>query len=221
MAGSNGSPRLDARAHILFVPIAAVAIVLSTFGVALARPDHHVVVDEAAIRPVIAHLDAPSGPPEPHPGWAAWHQREEARAAWFRGVHDAQVRRQAEAAAAAAARARAEAAAAQERARSVPAPAKVTFTGSIPDLIRRIFGPAGEAAIRVANCESSLNPGAVSPGGGNHGLFQINNVHAGQFAAVTGRPWATGRYEAYANTVFAHWLYDRSGWGPWGCSWAA
>ena len=72
--------------------------------------------------------------------------------------------------------------------------------------------------VRIADCESSLNPGAMSAGGGNHGLFQINNVHAGSFAAVTGQSW-DARYDAYANAQFARYLYDQSGgWGPWACA---
>jgi hypothetical protein len=41
-------------------------------------------------------------------------------------------------------------------------------------------------------------------------------VHAGSFAAVTGRSW-DARYDAYANAQFARYLYDHSGWGPWAC----
>ena len=85
------------------------------------------------------------------------------------------------------------------------------------EIIHEVFGPDGDAAVSVADCESSLNPNAVSSGGGNHGLFQINNVHADDFASVTGRPWSD-RYDARANTVFAKWMFDRSGWGPWACS---
>lgn len=83
--------------------------------------------------------------------------------------------------------------------------------------IEDVFGPerAGEA-IAVATCESGLNPDAVSPGGGNHGLFQINNIHRANFEAVTGRPWDE-RYNPKWNTVYAKHLYDSSGWGPWTC----
>ena len=61
-----------------------------------------------------------------------------------------------------------------------------------------------------------MNPGAMSAGGGNHGLFQINNVHRSSFESVTGRPWADV-YDAGANAQFARHLYDRSGWDPWAC----
>ena len=82
--------------------------------------------------------------------------------------------------------------------------------------IQEVFGPEAEAATRVATCESGLDPGAVSAGGGNHGLFQINSVHAAQFEAVTGEPWSAV-YDAGKNAQFARWLYDSSGWGPWTC----
>jgi hypothetical protein len=70
--------------------------------------------------------------------------------------------------------------------------------------------------MRLAHCESTLNPGAVSPGGGNWGLFQINTVHRSSFEAVTGRPWSAV-LEADANAQFARWLFDQQGWAPWAC----
>ena len=82
--------------------------------------------------------------------------------------------------------------------------------------IDRVFGPAAGEATSVATCESGLDPNAVSPGGGNHGLFQINNVHRGTFEQVTGQPW-TAVYDPYFNAVFAKWLYDQQGWQPWTC----
>jgi hypothetical protein len=82
--------------------------------------------------------------------------------------------------------------------------------------IEQVFGRHAPAATRVAQCESSMNPEAVSPGGGNHGLFQINNVHRHEFTRVTGEPWSQ-RYSAYWNTVYAKYLYDRQGWRPWSC----
>jgi hypothetical protein len=83
--------------------------------------------------------------------------------------------------------------------------------------INNVFGARAGEATEVARCESGLDPAAVSPGGGNHGLFQINNVHAGTFERVTGEPWTTGRYHPFYNAVFAKWLYDQSGWRPWTC----
>jgi hypothetical protein len=86
----------------------------------------------------------------------------------------------------------------------------------VEDAIRLYFSNNAPAAMKVAKCESGLNPRAVSPGGGNHGLFQINNVHAKAFVTVTGRPWSD-RYDPYANSQYASWLFFHSGWGPWAC----
>jgi Lysozyme like domain len=82
--------------------------------------------------------------------------------------------------------------------------------------INDVFGPEAGAATRVAECESGMNPAAVSAGGGNHGLFQINSVHRGAFESLTGQPW-TAVYDAQWNTKFAKHLHDQAGWQPWTC----
>ncbi len=82
--------------------------------------------------------------------------------------------------------------------------------------INTIFGDRAPEATRVATCESTMNPGAVSPGGGNHGLFQINDVHRGTFEQVTGQQWGAV-YDPYWNTIYAKHLVDQSGWQPWAC----
>lgn len=90
-----------------------------------------------------------------------------------------------------------------------------------PDqIISAVFTENAQSAISVADCESSLDPSAVSPGGGNHGLFQINTVHRDDFEAVTGQPWSMV-LDPYWNTVYARHLYDDQGWRPWSCRWAA
>lgn len=81
--------------------------------------------------------------------------------------------------------------------------------------INDIFGGSAPAATRIATCESRMDPGAVSPTN-DHGLFQINAVHRGQFEAVTGQAWSQV-YDPYWNTVYAKWLYDQQGWSPWTC----
>ena len=89
------------------------------------------------------------------------------------------------------------------------------------DAITQAFGPIADQAMGVARCESHLDPNAVSRGGGNWGLFQINTVHRSSFESVTGQPWSNV-LDPYANAQFAAWLYNQSGgWGPWGCRWAA
>lgn len=94
-------------------------------------------------------------------------------------------------------------------------------TGDASAAIARWFGDRYDSAYRVADCESTLNPAAVSAGGGNWGLFQINTTHEATFEEVTGHPWADV-LDADVNAQFARWLYDQSGgWGPWACRWAA
>lgn len=82
--------------------------------------------------------------------------------------------------------------------------------------IGMVFGDHYHEAAAVAECESGLDPTARSAGGGNHGLFQINNVHRAAFEQVTGQPWSAV-YDPYWNAVYAKSLYDSSGWQPWRC----
>lgn len=93
-------------------------------------------------------------------------------------------------------------------------------TSVVEDEISQAFGPAAGSATGVARCESNLDPSAISRGGGNWGLFQINSVHAGDFEDVTGRPWSDV-LDAHWNAVYAKHLYDDQGWRPWACRWAA
>ena len=69
----------------------------------------------------------------------------------------------------------------------------------------------------IAACESRMTWDAVSPGGGNHGVFQINTVHRASFERVTGKAWSEAIYGPH-NIQFARWLYDQQGWGPWSCA---
>jgi hypothetical protein len=78
------------------------------------------------------------------------------------------------------------------------------------------FGPVAGEARAIANCESKMDPNAVSPTD-DHGLFQINGVHQGSFTKVTGQPWSA-IYDPHHNAQFAKWLYDRQGWRPWTCA---
>ena len=99
--------------------------------------------------------------------------------------------------------------------------AQADTPSTVQDAVTIAFGPLADQAMGVANCESGLDPNAVSSGGGNWGLFQINTVHRDSFEAVTGQPWSNV-VDPYANANFAAWLYNQSGgWGPWACSWAA
>lgn len=81
--------------------------------------------------------------------------------------------------------------------------------------IHNFFGDRAQEAERIVQCESEMNPHAVSPTN-DHGLFQINAVHRGDFERVTGQPWSMV-YDPYWNSHYAKWLYDQQGWGPWTC----
>lgn len=87
-------------------------------------------------------------------------------------------------------------------------------TGSVPDLIRSVFGPYAGQALAVAACESGYNPNAVNPYSGAAGVFQ--------FLRST---WATTSYAGYspfnawANVNAAHQVFVRDGysWREWTC----
>lgn len=80
-----------------------------------------------------------------------------------------------------------------------------------------------QSAYNVASCESTgghgLDPSAVSPGGGNWGLFQINTVHKERVANM-GYSWDQ-ILDPYINAEVAASIYGEQGWGPWSCRWAA
>ena len=90
------------------------------------------------------------------------------------------------------------------------------------DIIRVTFANRGaspavqEQAIRVARCESTLRPDAISPGGGNWGLFQINTVHRPRVEAM-GHPWQN-MLTPLANADVASVIWAEQGWRPWTCA---
>jgi len=98
----------------------------------------------------------------------------------------------------------------------VPAPTP-EFTGSLPDLIRQTWAPLGSAradwAVRLAQCESGLNPYAFNRSSAASGLFQFLP------STWAGTPWhAQSPFDAASNAAAAAWLYRRSGAGQWQCS---
>jgi hypothetical protein len=81
-------------------------------------------------------------------------------------------------------------------------------------MITQIFGADASKALRVATCESTLNPYAVNRSSDAEGVFQ--------FLASTwrGTPYAGySRFNAWANISAAHWVYVRDGhsWREWQC----
>jgi hypothetical protein len=74
------------------------------------------------------------------------------------------------------------------------------------------YGQSGEDMLRVARCESGLNPSAVGGGGAYHGLFQFV---PGTFA---GTPY--GQYDIYdpwANANAAAWMWSEGKKSNWVC----
>ena len=68
-----------------------------------------------------------------------------------------------------------------------------------------------EQALDVAECESNMQPEAVSPGG-HLGLFQLApRYHAWRFG---GGDWR----DPLVNTLAAESLWKEQGWRPWSCA---
>lgn len=63
-------------------------------------------------------------------------------------------------------------------------------------------------AMRVARCESTMNPRAYAAG--NYGLFQVNGIHASQYQVSVDQ-----LYDPVTNVRIAYDLYQRRGWQPW------
>jgi Transglycosylase SLT domain len=86
-------------------------------------------------------------------------------------------------------------------------------------IIYQVFGPYGNQAMRVAQCESGLNPNATNG-------FSIGGSHAaGLFQILYPSTWYTtsqaglSPYDAAANTRAAHDIFVRDGysWREWSC----
>lgn len=110
----------------------------------------------------------------------------------------------------------------RQRPRATPPPVvRQPTIGSVDVIgaIHAVFGAAGDSAARVAKCESGFNPRAVSPGGSNLGLFQVNRVHRRRWEAMG---YSAGQMlEAEPNTRVAYAIFREQGWSPWACRWAA
>lgn len=87
--------------------------------------------------------------------------------------------------------------------------------------IRQHFGhgATGDRAVRIAICESDLNPRAVSRTN-DHGTMQLNRPSwERQFQRVTGVAWSPNVYHASYNVAFAKWLHDETGgFSHWACA---
>jgi hypothetical protein len=68
-----------------------------------------------------------------------------------------------------------------------------------------------QEATQVAECESGLNPDAVSPGG-HLGLFQIS------MRWHSHRPGMDNPLDALSNSLAAEDIWKEQGWAPWSCA---
>lgn len=79
------------------------------------------------------------------------------------------------------------------------------------------WGLSAEKMLRVAECESGLNPRAQSPSGKYVGLYQFERASwetRARWAGYEGRPW----WDPVANANTAGWLVtEGGGWGHWTC----
>jgi len=90
----------------------------------------------------------------------------------------------------------------------------VVPSGSVRNMIIQIFGSDAPKALRVATCESGLNPNAVNRSSDAEGVFQF------LLSTWRGTPYAGySRFNAWANISAAHWVFLRDGysWREWQC----
>jgi hypothetical protein len=78
--------------------------------------------------------------------------------------------------------------------------------------IGRAWGGNDDKAIRVADCESSLNPMAASPGGTYLGLWQFSRATWKSYDGPGDDP---REVNAFKQTEVAWRLFQDRGWAPW------
>ncbi len=94
-----------------------------------------------------------------------------------------------------------------------------THGSSVAGMIYSVFGPYASGAMRVANCESGLNPRAYNPVsiGGSHamGVFQI--LYPSTWVGTSQS--YNSPYDPMANVLAAHNIFVRDGysWREWAC----
>lgn len=104
------------------------------------------------------------------------------------------------------------------------AQAQAMHVNSVDDAIQKAFGDLGSGVVaqahRVAQCESEKDPNALNgnPDYQAAGLFQVIKQWATRYGQITGVPYYDGRFDPYANSRFARYLYDDGGgWQHWSC----
>jgi len=92
-----------------------------------------------------------------------------------------------------------------------PPPAPVTRSDlakmPVEDMIREVFGPHGEKAVKVARCESTMRTNAKS--GQYLGLFQMGANERADYGHGS---------DAVTQVLAAHALFLDRGWQPWTCA---
>jgi len=98
--------------------------------------------------------------------------------------------------------------------KTVPLVFTQTSSAAIQSMISSVFGRYASGAIRIATCESGLNPAATNPYSGAAGLFQIMPGTWRGTSQAGASP-----YNARANTIAAHDIFVRDGdsWREWTC----
>ncbi|MEX2395040.1 MAG: transglycosylase family protein [Actinomycetota bacterium] len=84
---------------------------------------------------------------------------------------------------------------------------------SVMNAIRNNWGGDDERAIRVADCESGLNPKAASPNEINLGLWQMTEQTWKDYGGPGDDPRDSN---AGTQTQVAYRLFQARGWSPWG-----
>lgn len=82
----------------------------------------------------------------------------------------------------------------------------VSYSGSVPQLICKVFGSACSMAVRVASRESGFS--IYARNGQYLGIFQMGSSERAKFATI-------GYSTAYEQIVAAHNYFLVSGWSPW------
>lgn len=97
---------------------------------------------------------------------------------------------------------------------STEAEATTKSEPTIPETIQTVFGADAPVALRVAECESRFDPGAVGPYG-SIGVFQIHPPsHAWRVESVDG----SGLTDPDTNIRVARQIQQDEGWRPWTCA---
>ena len=87
--------------------------------------------------------------------------------------------------------------------------------------VGRVAPGSGDAAIRVAMCESHLDDEALNRSSGASGLFQhLRRYWPGRARALPDRlfPRRPGPFSSQANAWAAAMMVRRDGWGAWSCA---